>query len=305
MLSAKRVQLFQELIFDWFALNQRDLPWRKTHDPYAIMVSEVMLQQTQVDRVKNYWTAWLKRWPTFESLAVTPTGDVIRAWAGLGYNRRAVSLQRAAQFVVANGGFAHFDTPEKLQTIPGIGPGTAGALMNFVWDIDTPFLEVNLKRIFQRLSYGPETHGGWKNDKELLAVAAAVLPRGAARIWPHALMDFGALACRPNDPFCENCPLGKLLPKSRLRAKTLPATLARKPSIKFETTNRYWRGRIVDTLRFTTEQLTKEDLYRQLPNSSELEKNRFNLLLEHLVRDGLLIINENSIRLPSTSSVKF
>lgn len=297
MLPKKRIGQFQELILDWYSTNQRDLPWRHTHDPYAILVSEVMLQQTQVDRVKNYWTAWLNRWPTFEALAAARAADVIRAWAGLGYNRRAVNLQRAARYILDHGGFSAFTTPEKLVSIPGVGPGTAGALMNFVWNIDTPFLEVNLKRIFQRLAFGPETVIGWQKDKDLLVVANAVLPTYAARIWPHALMDFGALACRPNDPFCEHCPLGAILPPSRLKVKTRPNVLVKKTKPRFETTNRYWRGRILDVLR-KYPMPSKNELYQLLPTDTSLEPGRYEELLKDLQRDGLIRETKNSIHLP-------
>lgn len=297
-LNKKRVKRFQELIFDWFATNQRDLPWRRTHDPYAVLVSELMLQQTQVDRVKKHWPGWVDRWPTFEVLAEAPTGEVIRAWAGLGYNRRAVNLQRAARQIIERGGFQQFATVKELVALPGIGSGTAGALMNFVWDIDTPFLEVNLKRIFQRLAFGPEIAVGWADDRKLLAIAQAVLPKGQARVWPHALMDFGALACRPNDPFCQDCPLGQILPASRLNYAKLTMDVRRTQRPKFETTNRYWRGRIIDLVRAHA-QLTRQELYRQLPRPAELAPVRFDELISALIRDGLIVATDENVRLPS------
>lgn len=296
MLTKKRIHDFQNLIFTWFEVNQRDLPWRHTHDPYAVLLSEVMLQQTQVDRVKRYWTNWLDRWPTFEALAAAPTADVIRAWSGLGYNRRAVNLQRGAQYIINNGGFDQFRTPEALVTIPGIGPGTAGALMNFVWNIDTPFLEVNIKRIFQRLAFGPETAVGWAKDRELLTVAAAVLPAGQGRIWPHALMDFGALTCRPNDPYCINCPMDKILPKNRHRLSELQILSTKKET--FLGSNRYWRGEILRALGRQTGAFTQRELVEALPDLPELPSERFKKLLSDLSQDGLIIIDNNYVSLP-------
>ena len=297
--ESQKIARFQTLILDWYEVNQRNLPWRHTHDPYAILVSEVMLQQTQVERVLKYWSAWLKRWPNFDSLASTPTADIIRAWAGLGYNRRAVNLQRAARFITERDGFAGFKTMASLQTIPGIGPGTAGALMNFVWNIDTAFLEVNIKRIMQRLAFGPETIVGWAKDNELLAVAHAVLPRGKARIWPHALMDFGALACRPNDPLCKNCALGSILPASRLKHKNTWSILLKQSKPRFETTNRYWRGQIINHLRSVRNGLTDKQLFSRLSDSSNLlQKDRFRALVVALNKDGLLVIKETLIQLP-------
>lgn len=299
MLTKKRIHDFQNLIYTWFEVNQRDLPWRHTHDPYAVLLSEVMLQQTQVDRVKGYWTNWLDRWPTFEALAAAPTADVIRAWSGLGYNRRAVNLQRGAQFIIDSGGFDLFRTPEALVTIPGIGPGTAGALMNFVWNIDTPFLEVNLKRIFQRLAFGPETAVGWAKDRELLIVAAAVLPAGQARIWPHALMDFGALACRPNDPWCQACPLGRILNnESRIMGQEFHKAVKKKPKEQFLGSNRYWRGEIIRALGRQTGPITQTKLQETLPDLPELSIERLEKLLSDLSQDGLIIIEKNYVSLP-------
>lgn len=271
-----------------------------------MLVSEVMLQQTQVDRVKNYWKEWLERWPTFENLATASTADVIRAWKGLGYNRRAVNLQRGARFILEQGGFDQFQTVKALQTIPGIGHGTAGALMNFVWNVDTPFLEVNLKRIFQRLAVGPETVVGWAREKDLLEVATAVLPHGAAHIWPHALMDFGALACRPWDPFCTTCPLNQIVGQrnkrivARKNLESRISNLGKKPkTMPFEETNRYWRGRILDLLRAKPLGYPGSKLLAALPDQpSRLDPDRFQNLVHDLIGDGLLIQTDNRIQLP-------
>lgn len=287
----------------WYQEHQRDLPWRVTHDPYAILVSEIMLQQTQVDRVLTYWTGWIERWPTFEALVHTSTSDVIRAWKGLGYNRRAVNLKRAASVVLERGGFTSFVSQEMIQTLPGVGPSTAAALMNFVWNIDTPYLETNIRRIMQRLAYGPETTVGWRNNRELLDVARRVLPAGQARIWPHALMDFGALVCRPSDPTCSNCLLQPLTPKNPtlvIQPLGLNDGGRRKQAIRirFEETNRYWRGRMIDLLRVHP-QLSRDDLYQALPQEeSQLTPHRFEQLVADLLQDGLIEIRDTRISLP-------
>src|SRR3954449_4354844 len=134
----------QAELLGWFAENGRDLPWRRTRDPYAILVSEVMLQQTQVARVVPRYLEWLERWPTVHSLAAASTGDVLRAWQGLGYNRRALNLQRAAREVAAHG------WPAALTELPGVGPYTAAAVGNFAFGRDELPVDTNVSRIRER-----------------------------------------------------------------------------------------------------------------------------------------------------------
>jgi A/G-specific adenine glycosylase len=161
----------------WFEANARDLPWRKTRDPYAILVSEVMLQQTQVERVVPRYLAWLERWPTAEALAAAPAGDVIRAWQGLGYNRRAVSLHRAAQHVASRG------WPDDLTELPGVGPYTADAVAAFAFGAPVLPEDTNVRRVRERTRhrFGPECG--------------------------EALMDLGATVCLARVPRCGVCPL--------------------------------------------------------------------------------------------------
>ncbi len=161
----------------WYRGSARDLPWRKTRDPYAILVSEVMLQQTQVDRVVPRYERWLRRWPTAAALADAPAGDVIAEWQGLGYNRRALSLHRAAQQVRDHG------WPEDLTGLPGVGPYTAAALGNFAFGEDVLPRDVNVERVERR-------------------AGQVFTPRAA-----QALMDLGATICLARVPRCDACPL--------------------------------------------------------------------------------------------------
>jgi A/G-specific adenine glycosylase len=165
------------LLLDWYAKNGRDLPWRHTTDPYAILVSEIMLQQTQVDRVIPRYLAWLERWPTVEALAAAPSAEVIVAWQGLGYNRRALNLQRAARYVAEHG------WPEDLTVLPGVGPYTAGAVGNFAFGRDVLPVDVNIRRIQERT--------GEQFDSTCT----------------QALFDLGATICLARIPRCEICPL--------------------------------------------------------------------------------------------------
>jgi A/G-specific adenine glycosylase len=167
----------QELLLSWFARQGRELPWRETRDPYRILISEVMLQQTQVSRVVPRYQDWLERWPDVRSLAAASVADVIRAWQGLGYNRRAVNLHRAARMVADRG------WPEDLTELPGVGPYTAAAVGAFAFGHDVLPVDVNVGRVLERTgaSFGP----------------------GAAQ----ALFDLGATVCLARRPRCGVCPL--------------------------------------------------------------------------------------------------
>ena len=158
----------------WYARSGRDLPWRRTHDPYEILVSEVMLQQTQVARVLPRYSAWLARWPTYGSLAAASTADVLREWQGLGYNRRAVNLQRAARAVVELGGFPR--DVAALERLPGIGPYTARAIACFAFGAQVATPDVNARRVLERATGSPD----------------ATPPDGQAYAWNQALFDLGA-----------------------------------------------------------------------------------------------------------------
>jgi A/G-specific adenine glycosylase len=165
------------LLTRWFEAHRRDLPWRRTRDPYAILVSEVMLQQTQVERVVPRYVAWLSRWPTVESLAGASRADVIREWQGLGYNRRAVSLHRAAEVVCTSG------WPDDLTTLPGVGRYTAAAIRNFAFGETVLPVDVNVARVLERTGHDFQA--------------------GSAQ----ALMDLGATVCLARIPRCGACPL--------------------------------------------------------------------------------------------------
>jgi A/G-specific adenine glycosylase len=177
----------EQLLSDWFAANGRELPWRHTRDPYAILVSEVMLQQTQVDRVVPRYRAWLERWPTVDSVAAAPSADVIREWQGLGYNRRAVNLHRAAQVIARHG------WPDDLTVLPGIGRYTAAAIRCFALGEDVLPVDVNVDRVQRRTGHA-------------FSGAAA-----------QALMDLGATICLARVPRCEVCPLASECPSRGTR----------------------------------------------------------------------------------------
>jgi A/G-specific adenine glycosylase len=176
----------------------RDLPWRRTRDPYAVLVSEVMLQQTQAARVTPVFDRFVRRFPTLAALAAAPLGAVLREWSGLGYNRRARDLHRIAR--LSPRGLP--GTAVELDTLPGIGPYSAGAIACFAFGRRVPFADTNIQRVLGRFFLGrPAT------NREAVALDDEAMPRRSADLWHHALMDLGASLCKPRDPNCDECPL--------------------------------------------------------------------------------------------------
>jgi len=206
--------MLEPALLEWYAENGRDLPWRQTRDPYAIVVSEVMLQQTQVERVVPRYLDWLARWPTIEALAAASPAEVIRAWQGLGYNRRGLNLHRAARIVTARG------WPEDLTELPGVGPYTAAALQNFAFGEDILPVDTNVRRVQERTGRSFSARAG------------------------QALMDLGATVCLARVPRCDRCPLAGGCPSRGRRFEPL-----RKQS-RFEGSFRQRRAR---TLRLVAD----------------------------------------------------
>lgn len=282
----------------WWHANRRDLPWRKTRDPYRIMVSEVMLQQTQVDRVIPYYHRWFDVFPTVSDLAAAPTAEVIRLWAGLGYNRRAVNMQRTAQAVVQRGG--EFPTTIKdLVKLPGIGPYTAGAIACFAFEQDVPFIDTNMRRVLHRLLLGVEIPKPIASDKEITLLAAQILPPGDGWNWNQGLIEFGALQCTARKPLCIVCPLQSecnAYPDIQTAIAESTKTARGRRQVPFEQTNRYFRGRIVDALRdHEGEGLTISDLGLLLrPAFAEEDVPWLLEIVQGLERDGLAAIAEDA-----------
>jgi A/G-specific adenine glycosylase len=178
----------------------RDLPWRRTRDPWAVLVAEVMLQQTQVARAEQRWVAFLQRFPTTAACAEAPLSDLLEEWSGLGYPRRARNLQLTAIQVESNGGVIP-NRLEDLLTLPGVGPYTARAVLAFAFEQDAAIVDTNLGRILARRAGRP------LGRAEAQAQADAWLPSGQSWAWNQALLDIGALRCRPQAPVCTGCPV--------------------------------------------------------------------------------------------------
>jgi A/G-specific adenine glycosylase len=235
-------------VLAWGAETLRDLPWRATRDPWAVLVSEVMAQQTGVDRVVGYYHAFLERFPTPAACAAAPAGDVVRLWAGLGYNRRAVNLHACARVVVERHGGALPDDLGALLALPGVGPYTARAVLAFAFERHVGVVDTNVGRVLARW------HGRSLGPAEAQALADGLVPTGAGRSWTwnQAVMELGGTVCRRRRPRCEACPVrascgwavaGLSAPDP---ADGSAGVSTGQP--RFEGSDRQGRGRLVDAL---------------------------------------------------------
>jgi len=260
-MTAAVVSRFRLLVYAFAAEQGRDLPWRRASDPWRVLVSEVMLQQTQVERVIPKYTAFLERFPGPTALAAAPIPELLEAWQGLGYNRRALNLQRAAQQVVTQWDGRLPDDPAQLQQLPGIGPYTAGAIAAFAFSRPTIFLETNIRAVLLHLFCG-DRHD--VPDKELLVLAEQVLDHDRPRDWYNALMDYGSDLKRrfPN-------------PSRRSRHHSVQS--------RFEGSDRQVRGALLRLL-LNTNGLTVGAIRQALA----AEPDRLQRILEGMVKEGFL-----------------
>jgi A/G-specific adenine glycosylase len=229
--SPAAIAAFRAQILDHYARFGRDLPWRRTHDPYAVLVSEVMLQQTQVSRVLGRWERFLERFPGFDALAAAPLAEVLSEWQGLGYNRRAANLRRIAETVVRESGGALPRDPAVLQTLPGLGAATAASVSVFAYGTPVAFIETNVRAVYLHVFFA-DTDG--VRDAELVPIAEAALDREDPDRWHWALMDYGVELKRslpnPSRRSAHHARQGRFEGSSRqLRGKVLRALLAAGP----------------------------------------------------------------------------
>ena len=214
---------FQRRLLTWYRRHGRDLPWRRTRDPYSILVSEIMLQQTQVERVIPKYHEFLARYPTLDALAAADVAEVRRTWYPLGYNIRPVHLRGIARETVARYNGRLPSDEEALRRFKGIGRYTAGAVLSFAFRKDAPILDTNVRRVLGRVFLGPRRMKALRGQKALWDLSAALVPRGKAYDFNQALMDFGATWCTPRHPRCLPCPMKGF-------CKSYPLTLPSPPS---------------------------------------------------------------------------
>ncbi len=239
---------FADQLLAWGERTRRDLPWRRTRDPWAILVSELMLQQTQVTRVEPRYVAFLERFPDPAACAAAPTAEVVRAWAGLGYNRRAINLHRTAVRIVEHHGGRLPEDLEALLALPGIGPYTARAVLAFAFERDHGVLDTNAARVLARAVAGERLAAGAAQR-----LADQQVPSGAGWAYNQAVLDLGATICVKRSPRCEVCPLAPRCAWAR-GGFTVPdpaegsaGTSSRQS--RFEGSDRQGRGRLVRALR--------------------------------------------------------
>jgi A/G-specific adenine glycosylase len=224
----RQAAAFRRGLLRWYRRHGRDLPWRRTRDPYHIVVSEFMLQQTQVSRVEAYYQRFLERYPTIHALAAAPPAAVRESWEGLGYYRRAANLHRLAQTVVAEHAGVLPSDPAALVRLPGIGRYTAGAVACFAYERVAATVDTNVARVIRRVFHPRSRMDGGRMDRVVWATALAILPRDGKRAWEvnQAVMELGALICTARTAKCEVCPVRNAcltgrstLPRSRVGRK--------------------------------------------------------------------------------------
>jgi len=256
-LTKTRIKTFQNMIFNWWADSKRDLPWRKTRDPYNILVSEVMLQQSQVSRVLPKYEEFLFFFPDVYTLARASRAKILRVWRGMGYNRRALFLKRAAERIVKDYYGEFPESEQELVKLPGLGKYTARAILVFAYAQDVPLIDTNIRQIITHFFFKDKL----QKESVVQEVADALVPVGKSWEWHQALMDYGALA------------LAKV-----------PNTV--KKQKKFKGSDRFYRGRIMDFLRERSYQEPR--LLAQLSREYDKPHIFFEKILSGLSRDGLI-----------------
>lgn len=292
----------RERLLAWYARNRRALPWRDVGDGYQIVVSEVMLQQTGVRRVIPKFVEFIRRFPAFRELAEAPTSEVIRAWSGLGYNRRAINLQGLAREVVDRHQGRLPRTLEELRALPGIGPYTAAALMSFVHGADEAAIDVNVRRVIGRLA-----HGGSAPQHEVDETARALVPSGRSADWNQALMDLGSGECALRRPRCLLCPLADVChynTSSREGADERSPALGRRAAEAkepFVGSSRYFRGRLIERLRRVPvgEKVTLASIGPSIKeNWSPADAGWLREVVVRLASEGLVAVDGDAVSLP-------
>jgi A/G-specific adenine glycosylase len=299
----------RERVLAWFAEAGRDLPWRATRDPYRVLVAEVLAQQTQAARAAAAWPRFLERFPDIHTLAAAAPAEVLRAWQGLGYNRRALALHRTARAVVERGGWP--GTVEELAGLPGVGPYTARAVACFALGRRVAPVDTNVARVLARSMAGADPADLTPAARQRLADAAlpppahgpavpagAPDPTGRAWAWSSALMDVGALHCRPR-PRCEGCPLA---PSCRWRALG-PAAPPPRPRAQapFATSDRRWRGAVVRALAAAPGGMDRASLADAVQaDAAGRPGGWFDILLSRLEAEGMVATGaDGRLRLPA------
>lgn len=280
--------MYERAIIDWFKKNKRDLPWRKT-DAWGVLVSEIMLQQTPVQRVLPVYNEWMKRWPTPAHLAKATPAEVITAWGRLGYPRRALRLHECAKVITTEFKGQIPTTEVELRKLPGIGEYTAAAMVAFAFEGKSLVLDINIRRLFSRLYKGEEAPTAAPTKAERVEYAEYV-PAKNAHIWAAATMELGALICTAKNPTCGRCPVAE---ECAWRSLDYPASERVKRTQTWHGTDRQCRGTIVQALRENST-LNKKQIQLLWDVPSQVEKAILTLLDDGLIEER----GKNSYSLP-------
>jgi A/G-specific adenine glycosylase len=263
--SQEKIQRFQKKVFSFYRKNRRELPWRNTTDSYKILLSEFMLQQTQVNRVILYYEKWIAKWPTIKSLASAKLAEVLHMWMGLGYNTRAIHLHKAARIIITKFGGDILKAMHQYHEIPGVGRYTAQAVKIFSTNADLVTVDTNIRRIFIKEFNLSEKI----TDKELWEIAGKCLPSGKSREWHNALMDYGALHLTAH--------------KTGIKSKTQQS--------RFEGSNRQIRAKILRCLIKDTMSLS------ELEKKFGIQQTQLKPILEKMITEEIIIEKSNSYQL--------
>ncbi len=278
----------ERTIIDWFKKNKRDLPWRKT-DSWGVLVSEIMLQQTPVQRVLPVYNEWMKRWPTAADLAKASPAEVITAWGRLGYPRRALRLHECAKVITTEYKGVIPDTEAELRKLPGIGEYTAAAMVAFAFNGSSIVLDINIRRLFSRLFKGEEAPSAAPTKAERDEYAQYV-PKKNPHLWAAATMELGALICTAKNPVCGRCPVAD---QCQWRSLDYPASTRIKRTQTWHGTDRQCRGTVVQALRDNSV-LTKKEILLLWDVPSQVEKAILTLLDDGLIEER----KKNTFSLP-------
>ncbi len=297
----ERLLKARRTLLAWFAKNGRSFFWRrKERDPYIVLVAELMLQQTQASRVDEYLPKFLDRFPTINHLAKANTSDVIKMWQGLGYNRRALNLQKAAQQVIAKHNGIFPSDEKSLLSLPGVGLYTARALQAFSFRKDVSVVDVNIERVISRLTKTMKLPSDMLPMNDVHAINEAILPKGKSEQWHEALMDLGATICRKN-PKCDVCPLQKDCASYDTLSKQEWTATPKKSNEKqyFGSPKRIWRGRVLKHISSTEKTTTNKilNVIKSYSTDSKEFEVFIDVVIADLIKDGFITKSGRSISL--------
>jgi A/G-specific adenine glycosylase len=295
----KRFSIIQAFLIQWYKKNRRKFSWRKKiRHPYEVLVCEVMGQQTQASRIEQFLPKFLNKFPSIESLAKAKKSEIIKEWQGLGYNRRALNLQRTAIELSINHSKSFPQTEKELLALPGIGPYTARAILIFAFNKPIATVDVNVQRLLSRLYKKMEGTNSMLPGKDILSLAQSILPKKNFRLWHEALMDFGATICTKRNPACNTCPLFDHCKSGKGFLKNIQ--IKTKNNLPFEMKyfgqpKRIWRGKVLKIISMN-EKIPETSIMSLVTHEKDSEFDSFiRSVLDELIKEGFCARNRNNI----------